>query len=68
MCSASTSQSLCEVSFDWVQYKKTHDGSKLVQVMELDKLACQPFLTNCCVGAMKSRAIALQAFVQHLVL
>jgi hypothetical protein len=38
-CYAATNKTLCGVYFDWVQYRKRHDGSKIAQVYELDKLA-----------------------------
>jgi hypothetical protein len=47
---------------------KSYNGSNLAQVYELDKLACQPFLTLCCVGAMKPTAISLYVSVENLVL
>jgi hypothetical protein len=56
-------------SFVWLgSVQKRHDGSKLAQVYELDKLACEPFLTLCCVGAMKPTAISLHVSVKNLVL
>jgi hypothetical protein len=68
MCSTATSKTMCGVSFSWVQYKKRYDGSKLAQVNELDKLACKPILTLCCIRAMKPTAISLYVFVRNLVL
>jgi hypothetical protein len=67
MCSAATNKALCGVTFSWVQYKKRHEASKLAQVYELHKLACQAFLTFCCVGAMKSTAISLHVSVENLI-
>jgi hypothetical protein len=67
-CSAATNETLCRVSFSWVQYKKRHDGSKIAQVYELDELACEPFLTLCCVRAMRPTAISLHVSVKNLVL
>jgi hypothetical protein len=48
--------------------KRCYDGSKLTQVYELDKLACEPFLTLSCVGAMTPTAISLHVSVENLVL
>jgi hypothetical protein len=68
MCIASTIESLCGVLLGWVQYRKGHDGSNLAQVCKLDKLASEPFLTLCCIGAMKPTAISLHVFFKNLVL
>jgi hypothetical protein len=68
MRSASTNKTLFGVSFSWVQYKKGHDGSKLAQVYELDKLASEPFLTLCCVEAMKLTVISLHVYVTNRIL
>jgi hypothetical protein len=68
VCRAANVKMFFEVSFGWVECKKSHDGSKLAQVKDLDKLAFQPYWTTCCVGAMKSSAIILDAFVKNLVI
>jgi hypothetical protein len=68
MCSAATNKTWCGVSFSWVQCKNRRDGSKLAQVYELDKLACKPFFTLCCVRAVKPTAISINMSVDNLVL
>jgi hypothetical protein len=66
--STSNAETSVSISLGWLQNWKCNEGSNLVQINEIGKLACGPSLTMRCVGAVTPMVIEHQLFVTNLVL
>jgi hypothetical protein len=64
----SNAETLVAISLGWLQNWKCSEGSNLVQINEIGKLACEPSLTMRCVGAVTPIVIEHRLFVANLVL